>query len=92
MLSEDNDELTQEEYESILNKFVALQAVTKERNYKLKKMEDELRIKAKEEIAVIKQNLLKEAISLGCDVSENDTKESIRKTIYFARKKKQINI
>ena len=92
MLSEDNDELTQEEYESILNKFVALQDVIKERNYKLKKMEDEMRIKAKEEIADTKQNLLKEAISLGCDVSENDTKESIRKTIYFARKKKQINI
>ena len=51
-----------------------------------------MRIKAKEEIAATKQNLLKEAISLGCDVSENDTKESIRKTIYFARKKKQINI
>ena len=49
MLSEDNDELTQEEYESILNKFVALQDVIKERNYKLKKMEDEMKIDDEDE-------------------------------------------
>ena len=50
------------------------------------------RAKAKEHFALIKEQLFKEAKSLGCDVSDSDTKEKLRRAIYDAKKAKNLRL
>ena len=84
MLAE--DDLSEEEVELIVAKVEDLREAIHIKNLHLKETQDRLRLEAMKEIAVIKRRLLNEAISLGCNVSEQDTKETIRKAIYFAKK------
>ena len=83
-----NKDLSQEEFDIIARELKNIKLMIKEKAQLRKKQELELRLKAEKRVAIMKENLLKEARELGCSFPEDVDKETIRRAIHFAKKNK----